>query len=95
MIAEGIANITKTPIITDAVIRKIYTNTQTRKNKEERAENVQGIVEVVDCNVLENKHILILDDVITTGATCISCAETILKQSNVKSVSFASVALAN
>ncbi|MBQ4216238.1 MAG: ComF family protein, partial [Bacteroidales bacterium] len=78
-IAEGISNITKTPVIADAVIRKIYTNTQTRKNKEERAENVQGIFEVVDCNVLENKHILILDDVITTGATCISCAETILK----------------
>ena len=94
-IAEGISNITKTPIIADAVIRRIYTNTQTRKNKEERAENVQGIFEVVDCNVLENKHILVLDDVITTGATCISCAETILKQSNVKSVSFASVALAN
>ncbi|MBR4349943.1 MAG: ComF family protein [Bacteroidales bacterium] len=95
MIAEGISNITKTPIITDAVIRKIYTNTQTRKNKDERAKNVQGIFEVTDNKALENKHILIIDDVITTGATCISCAETILKQSNVKAVSFASVALAN
>ena len=95
MIAEGIANITKTPIITDAVIRKIYTNTQTRKNKEERAENVQGIFEVIDNKALENKHILILDDVITTGATCVSCAETILQNSNVKYVSFASIALAN
>ena len=95
MIAEGIANITKTPIITDAVIRAVYTNTQTRKNKDERAKNVQGIFEVTDNKALENKHILILDDVITTGATCISCAETILQNSNVKSVSFASVALAN
>lgn len=95
MIAKGIANITKTPIITNAVIRAVYTNTQTRKNKEERAENVQGIFEVIDNKALENKHILILDDVITTGATCISCAETILQNSNVKAVSFASVALAN
>ncbi|MBO4778832.1 MAG: ComF family protein [Bacteroidales bacterium] len=94
-IAEGISNITKTPIIADAIIRKIYTNTQTRKNKEERAENVQGIFEVINDKAFENKHILILDDVITTGATCISCAEMILQNSNVKSISFASVALAN
>ena len=94
-IAEGISNITKTPIIADAIIRKIHTNTQTRKNKEERAENVQGIFEVINDKAFENKNILILDDVITTGATCISCAEMILQNSNVKSISFASVALAN
>jgi len=95
IIAEGISNVTKTPIIADAVIRAVYTNTQTRKNKEERAENVQGIFKVIDDKALEGKHILVLDDVITTGATCISCGETILQNSNVKSISFASIALAN
>ena len=94
IIAEGISHITEIPIIDNAVVRSVYTKTQTRKNKDERAKNVQGIFEVVDVKTLENKHILILDDVITTGATCVSCAETILKQSSVKNVSFASIALA-
>lgn len=94
MIAQGIANITHIPIYDSAVIRVVNTKTQTKKSKNERAKNVQDIFQVADKNILENKHILILDDVITTGATCVSCAETILKNSNGSSISFASIALA-
>ena len=94
VLAQGIANITGIAILENAVIRAVNTKTQTRKNKEERAQNVQGIFEVAVPSQLDGKHILILDDVITTGATCISCAETILRQSNAKSISFASIALA-
>lgn len=94
IVAKGISNISNIEIFENAVIRAVYTNTQTRKNKEERAQNVKGIFEVSNASQINGKHVLILDDVITTGATCISCAETILKQSNVKSISFASVALA-
>ena len=94
ILAEGISNVTNTAILDNAVIRAVHTQTQTRKSKEERAKNVEGIFEIRDASLLEGKHILILDDVITTGATCISCAETILRQSNVKAVSFASIALA-
>lgn len=94
IIAQGITNVTHIDILDTAVIRTVYTNTQTKKNKNERAKNVKGIFEVADASLLDGKHILILDDVITTGATCISCAETILKNSNVKAISFASIALA-
>lgn len=94
VLAQGIANVTHIEILDKAVIRAVYTQTQTRKSKEERAKNVQGIFEINDASQLEGKHILILDDVITTGATCISCAETILRQSNAKAISFASIALA-
>ena len=94
VLAQGIANITGIAILENAVIRAVNTKTQTRKNKEERAQNVQGIFEVAVPSQLDGKHILILDDVITTGATCISCAETILHHSNAKSISFASIALA-
>ncbi|MCQ2959035.1 MAG: ComF family protein [Bacteroidales bacterium] len=94
IIAQGISNITQIAIFDKAVIRAVNTKTQTKKNKNERAKNVRDIFEVADASLLDGKHILILDDVITTGATCISCAETILKNSNVKAVSFASIALA-
>ncbi len=94
ILAQGIANVTHTEILDTTVIRTVYTNTQTKKNKDERSQNVQGIFKVNNAEILEGKHILILDDVITTGATCISCAETIIKNSNVRAISFASIALA-
>ena len=43
---QGIANITGIAILENAVIRAVNTKTQTRKNKEERVQNVQGIFEV-------------------------------------------------
>ena len=94
ILAQGITNVTHIEILDTAVIRTVYTNTQTKKNKDERSQNVQGIFKVNNASILEGKHILILDDVITTGATCISCGETILKNSKVKAISFASIALA-
>lgn len=94
IIAKGISEVTGVPVLTSAIIRSVNTKTQTRKNKTERAQNVSGIFSVQDATALEGKHIVIIDDVITTGATCISCAETILKESNVKGVSFVSIALA-
>lgn len=94
IIAQGISRVTGIPVLSDAVIRSIHTKTQTKKNKTERAKNVSGIFSVVDAAVLEGKHIVIVDDVITTGATCISCAETILQNAHTKGISFVSIALA-
>lgn len=94
VLARGIANITGVAILDTAVIRVVNTNTQTRKSKTERAKNVQDIFQVSNANALKNKNILIIDDVITTGATCVSCAKTILQNAEVASISFASIALA-
>lgn len=94
VIAQGISNATQIPVLEHAVQRTKYTQSQTRKNKEERKQNVANIFEVTQPQLLENKHILLLDDVITTGATCISCAETILEQGFVKQLSVASLGLA-
>lgn len=94
MLAQGIAKITNIAVYDSAVIRAINTKTQTKKNKNERVQNVKEIFQVVDAELLANKHILILDDVITTGATCVSCAETILKSTRGTTISFASIALA-
>jgi ComF family protein len=61
------------------VSRIINNESQTDKNREERIKNVSGIFRVVRNEYLMNKHILIVDDVVTTGATLESCALTILE----------------
>ena len=62
------------------VKRKKYTSSQTKLNAEERMENVRAAFGVTDASVLQGKHILLVDDVLTTGATSNALAG-ILKQS--------------
>ncbi len=92
-IADGIKIELNKPIDTKSVVRKIFTSTQTKKNKTERWENVKDIFDVKYPQNLENKHILIIDDVITTGATLEALANKIeTSVENVK-ISVASVAV--
>jgi len=63
----------------DILKRKIYTASQTTKNVEERRKNVSKAFEIIHPELYTGKHFLIIDDVITTGATIEACAETILK----------------
>jgi ComF family protein len=69
VIAEGINAITQIPVNTDAIIRTVYTDSQTKRGRYDRWKNVQGIFKVIHPSQLENKHLLVVDDVITTGAT--------------------------
>ena len=61
------------------LIRSVYTESQTTKNIEDRRENVSNVFQVLNPEKYSGKHFLLIDDVITTGATIESCAETILK----------------
>ncbi len=74
MIAQGINEVTDIEIGGDFLIRKVNTSTQTHKNKEERWRNVRDIFEVRHREQLEGKSVLLVDDVLTTGATLESCA---------------------
>lgn len=76
--AEGLAEILKIPVYESALIRKSRTDTQTRKNKLRRWENVSEVFDVVDPQAISGKHILIADDVITTGATVEACGQVLL-----------------
>lgn len=74
MIAQGIAEVTGIPIGDKYLIRSMYTATQTHKTKAERWENVKDIFEVRNADTLEGKYVLLIDDVLTTGATLEACA---------------------
>ena len=83
-ISLGISEITGLPVDTESLRRITLTSTQTKKTRYERWTNVEGIFRVSDPELLKGKHILLVDDVITTGSTIESCANEILKIEDTK-----------
>ncbi len=77
VICDGIAEIMNIPVHANNVVRKHSTETQTKKHRMERWENVADSFTITDTKALCSKHILLVDDVITTGATLEACASII------------------
>lgn len=73
-IAGGLSEVLGIPVETEVVKRIISSDSQTKKSRYERWENVMNIFNVEKPNVIEGKHILLVDDVLTTGATIEACA---------------------
>lgn len=93
-IAEGIASSLEKPVVNDNLYRKIYSETQTRKNRFERWQNMEGIFETRNPHEFLGKHILLVDDVVTTGSTLEACAYALLKIQGTK-VSIVTLAYAD
>ena len=83
-IASGISKITGIPVNTNSIKRVEANSTQTRKSVWDRWENVQNLFAVVSSSELQGKHILLVDDVLTTGATIVSCASKIMEVRGVR-----------
>lgn len=80
LIAEGIAAVLGIPCMRDVLLRTRATESQTHKNRQERIDNVSGAFRVVRRDRISGKHLLLVDDVLTTGATLESCASALLAQ---------------
>ena len=93
IIAEKISEITKIPINTTLLYREKANISQTTKNAYERWVNTLKIFNIKDTETLKGKHILLIDDVLTTGATIEACARALLKTDNVQ-VSIFTLAIA-
>lgn len=77
MIAQGVSEVTGIPIGDTFLKRSVNTATQTHKSKEERWKNVKDIFVLDHAEKLEGKSVLLIDDVLTTGATLEACALTL------------------
>ena len=91
--AEGLSSQLQIENMSNFVCRKKATETQTKKTRYERWENVEQIFELKDNSVFKSRHILLVDDVITTGATIEACALAMETVENCK-ISIASIAVA-
>ena len=75
MLARGISDVTHLPVAAKALKRQVFRESQTHLSRHERQENVDGIFVVTDTEILKCRHILLIDDICTTGATLTACAK--------------------
>ena len=94
VIAQGVEEKTKIPIMADCLYRKVFTSTQTKKSREERWENVKDIFDMKDYERLKGRHVLLIDDVLTTGATLLAAGKTLSQVGDIK-ISVATAACAS
>lgn len=83
-IAKGISQVTGIPIYNKVMCRTKFEKSQTKIGHRERRENVENVFKLKDADTIRGRHILLVDDVITTGATMAACARELLRAGNVK-----------
>ncbi|MFT4061017.1 MAG: ComF family protein [Edaphocola sp.] len=93
-VAKGMSEASGIAYATNAVAKIKHTESQTHKTRSQRIENVAGVFKVNNAALLQNRHLLLVDDVLTTGATLESCALELLKIAGVRlSVATLSIAV--
>ena len=84
LICEGIGQVWHKPVLMGAIARTKHTNTQTKQSRAERWDNMENAFTIKDPASIKGKHLLLIDDVITTGATIEACGKTLLSIEGVK-----------
>ena len=92
-IASGLASVLNIPVSTTHLLKKVQTSSQTQKTRFERYESQKEAFLIQNSTEIERKHILLIDDVITTGATLEACATALLEVKDVR-ISIAGIAFA-
>ncbi len=93
LIGQGMSEVLHIPLNSTALVRSRHTESQTQKTRAERLENMKEAFLIKDANALQGKHVLLLDDVLTTGATLEACALALLQVKEIK-LSIASIGIA-
>lgn len=84
MIAKGISKVISIPVRTNVIARKKFATSQTKNDKLERMMNVEDAFLLQNTDQLEGKHILIVDDIVTTGSTIAACGRELGKIKDIK-----------
>jgi len=95
MIARGLSKSLNAPVDVKTLHRKVYTETQTKKSRIERWKNVSNVFEADPSRPLNGRHILLVDDVLTTGATIEGCANALRQRNPAVRISVATLAFAH
>jgi ComF family protein len=83
MFGLGLAKSLKIPLSSQFLVRKEFTDTQTKKSRSDRWKNVENVFAIKNQESLAGKHILLVDDVITTGSTLEACIRALSEIENV------------
>jgi ComF family protein len=92
-IAKGLYEVTGIPINTTLLGRTVHNATQTTRNLWSRWENAQGLFETINPDAFSGKHLMLVDDVLTSGSTLVACGQVLLQIPDVR-ISFFALALA-
>lgn len=84
VLCEAISEVMQVPVLQQVITRPQHTDSQTRKGRLERWKNIEGKFVLSGAEAVRNKHVLLVDDVITTGATMEACGSELLKAENIR-----------
>jgi ComF family protein len=79
VLCDGIADVLQKPVLKNVVQRMAHTESQTKKSRAERWQNIEGRFAITDPGQLAGRHVLLADDVVTTGATLEACGRALLE----------------
>jgi ComF family protein len=94
MFARGLAEVMHVPVLEKSLLRKTFTTTQTNKKRMERFQNVGDVFVVERQHLITGQHLLLVDDLLTTGATLEMCGHTLLAVPDTR-LSLATIAIAD